>query len=98
MKFLEDMLALSLKQDLVYSHQSLSEERLLDLWPRLEGSYKMGSVCPSFRLVVSFLVIDSLVFSETLKLSLMLGAIYSCVWESWIFWKKSPSGKNGQKW
>ena len=74
-EFLEDILAFSLKQDLVYSHQSLAEEKLLDPRPRLEGSYKIGSVCPSFRLVVSFLVIDSLVFSETLKLSLMLGAI-----------------------
>ena len=73
-------------------------QRLLDPWPRLKESYKMGSVCPSFRLVESFLVIDLLVFSENLKLSLMLGAIYSCVWQSWIFWKKFPSGKNGQKW
>ena len=49
---------------------------------------------PSFRL----LVISSLVFSETLKLSFMLKAIYSYVWQSWIFLKKSPSGKNDQKW
>ena len=74
-EFLEDILAFSLKQDLVCSHQSLAEERFLDPWPWLEGSYEIGSVCPSFRLLVSFCGIDSLVFSETLKLSLMLGAI-----------------------
>ena len=65
MEFLENILAFSLKQDLVYSHQSLAEERLLDPWPQLEESYKVGSVCPSFRLPVAFLGIDSLVFSET---------------------------------
>ena len=64
-EFLENILAFSLKQDLVYSHQSLAEEKLLDPRPRLEGSYKIGSVCPSFRLLVSFLGIGSLVFSET---------------------------------
>ena len=97
-KCLEDILAFSLKQDLVYSHQSLAEERLLNLWPRVEGSYKIKSVCPSFHLLVSFLGISSLVFSETLKLNFMLKAIYSYVWQSWIFLKKFPSGKNGQKW
>ena len=66
MKFLENILAFSLKQDLVYSHQSLAEERLLDPWPRPEGSCKIGSVHPSFRLSVGFLGIGSLVFSETL--------------------------------
>ena len=64
-EFLENILTLSLKQDLVYSHQSLGEERLLDPRPRLEGSYKIGSVHPSFRLSVRFLGIDLLVFSET---------------------------------
>ena len=46
-KFSENVSALSLKQDLVYSHQSLAEEMLLDLryWP--EGSYKIPSVHPS---------------------------------------------------
>ena len=43
---------------------------LLDPRPRPEGSYIIGSVRPSFRqsihLSVSFLVIDALVFSETL--------------------------------
>ena len=33
-----------------------------------------------------------------LKLSMVLGAVYSCVWQSRIFWEKSPSGKNDQKW
>ena len=33
MEFLENILAFSLKQDLVYSHQSLAEERLLDPCP-----------------------------------------------------------------
>ena len=64
-EFLENILAFSLTQDLVHSHQSLTEERLLDPWPRLEGSYKIRSVCPSFRLPVSLLGISSLVFSET---------------------------------
>ena len=95
MKFLENILAFSLKQDLVYAHQSFAEERLLDPWPRLKGSYQIGSVCPSFRLPVGFLGIGWLVFSD---LSLMVGAIHSCVWQSWIFRKKSPSSKNGQKW
>ena len=64
-EFLKNILAFSLKQDLVYSHQPFTEERLLYPWPRLEGSYKIGSVCPSFCLLVSFLGIGSLVFSET---------------------------------
>ena len=38
---------------------------LLDPQPRPEGSYKIGSVRPPFRLSVSFLGIGSLVFSET---------------------------------
>ena len=67
-EFLENISSFSLKQDLVYSHQSLSEERVD---PRLlpERSYKIGSVCPtfhpSFHLCVRFLGIGSLVFSET---------------------------------
>ena len=64
-EFLENILAFSLKQDLVYFHQSLAEQRLLDPWPRLEGPYKIGFVCLSFRLSVRFLGIGSLVFSET---------------------------------
>ena len=64
-EFLENTLPFSLKQDLVYSHQSLAEERLLNPWPRLEWSYKMGSAWPSFRLPVSFPGIGSLVSSET---------------------------------
>ena len=46
-QFLENILAFSLKQDLVYSHKSLAEERLLNPRPRLQGYYKIGSVCPS---------------------------------------------------
>ena len=46
-EFLENILAFSLKQDLVYSHKSLAEERLLNPRPRLQGYYKIGSVCPS---------------------------------------------------
>ena len=57
----------------MYSHQSLAEERLLDLWSQLEGSYKIGTVCLSFRLPVSFLGIGLLDFSE------MLGVIYICI-------------------
>ena len=64
-EFLENILAFSLTQDLGHSHQSLTEERFLDPWPRLEGSYKIRSVCSSFRLLVSLLGISSLVFSET---------------------------------
>ena len=64
-EFLGNILAFFLKQDLVYSHQSLAEERLLEPRPRLEGYYKIGSVHPSFRLYVRFLGIGSLVFSET---------------------------------
>ena len=68
-EFLENVLAFSLKQDLVYAYQSLDEERLLDPQPWLEGSYKIWSVCPffrsSFRLSVRLLGIGSLVFSET---------------------------------
>ena len=93
-EFLENILAFSLKQDLVYSHQSIAEERLYP-WPRPEGSYKIGSACPSFCLPVSFLGIGSLVFSGTKH---NVRDPYIVVCDSWIFWKKSPSGKNGQKW
>ena len=65
MEFLENILAFFLKQDLVYSHQSLVEERLLDVRPQPERSYKLGYAHPSFRLSVSFLEIGSLVFTET---------------------------------
>ena len=66
MEFLKNILAFSLKQDLVYSQQSLAEERLLYPWSRREGSYKIRFVCPFFHLPISFLEIGSLVFSETL--------------------------------
>ena len=64
-EFLENILAFSLKQDLVYSQQSLAEERLLYPWSWQEGSYKIRFACPSFYLPISFLGIGSLVFSET---------------------------------
>ena len=74
----------------MYSQQSLAEERLLYPWSWREGSYKIRFVCPSFHLPINFLAIDSLVFfSET----------YHNVRGPYIvFRKKSPSGKNGQKW
>ena len=64
-EFLENILAFSLKQDLVYSQQSLAKERLLYPCSRREGSYKIRFVCPFFHLPISFLGIGSLVFSET---------------------------------
>ena len=65
-EFLENILPFSLKQDLVYSYQSLAEERLLDPWPRLEGSCKEGLSVRKFSWdwLISFF----------LKLSLMLEA------------------------
>ena len=62
-EFLE--IALSLKQDLVYSQQSIAEDRLLYPWSQWEGSCKIWFVCPSFHLPISFLGIGLLVFSET---------------------------------
>ena len=65
-EFLENISAFFLKQDLVYSQRSLAEERLLEPrhWP--EGSYKIGSVSPSFcqpfRLSINFLEIGWLAF------------------------------------
>ena len=94
-EYLENILAFSLKQDLVYSHQSLAEERLLDPRPRLEGSYKIGSVHPSFCLSLSFLRIASLAFSETQH---AVKDRYIVVCDSQTFWKKYPSGKNNLKW
>ena len=79
----------------MYSQQSLAEERLLYPWPRPEGSYKIKSVCPSFRLPVSFLGIVLLVFYETYHNA---RSPYIVVCDSWIFPKKNPLGKNGQKW
>ena len=64
-EFLENILAFSLEQDLVYSQQSLAEERLLYPWSRQGLSYKIWFVCPSFYLPISFLGIGSLVSSET---------------------------------
>ena len=95
MEFLENILALSLKQDLVYSQQSIAEERLLYPWSRREGSYKIRFVCPSFHLLISFLGIGPLDFSETYH---NVKGPYIVVCESWIFLEKNLSGKNGQKW
>ena len=68
-EFLENIPEFSLKQDLVYSHQLLAEERLMDARPRHEGSFKTGSVRPSFcsdfRLSISFFEIGSLFLFET---------------------------------
>ena len=59
-------------------------------WP--EGPYKIGS----FRLSVKFSRNRPIGFF--LNLAWCYGPIYGCVWQSQIFWKKSPSGKNYQKW
>ena len=50
---------------LIHSFSSLLIRLFLDPLPRPEGSYKIGSVRPSFRLSVRSLGISSLVFSET---------------------------------
>ena len=58
--------------NLVNSNYQQASKVLLDPRPQLEGSYKIGFACwsfrlsfhPSFCLSVSFLVIGSLVFSE----------------------------------
>ena len=100
-EFLENILAFSLKQDLVYSHQSLAEERLLDHRSWSEGSCKIGSVCPSFcpsiHLPVRFFGIGSLVFSETYH---NVRGPYIVVCDSRIFWKnphRTKMVKNGPK-
>ena len=96
-EFLENILAFSLKQDysVVYSQQSLAKERLLYPWYRREKPYKIWFVCPSFRLPISFLGIGSLVFCENYY---NVRGPYIVVCDSWILWKKSPPGKNCQKW
>ena len=74
-----------------------SVSKFLDPRPWPERSYKIGPVFPFFHLSVSFLRIDSLVFSE---LSVVLGAhIQLCVTAR--FFGKNPHQakiKNGQKW
>ena len=79
------------------SLQTFSSRSTLFIGPRpwLEGSYKIGSVHQSFYLSISFLGIGSLVFFWIL--AWFSGPIYSCVLQSWIFWKKFPPGKNDQK-
>ena len=79
----------------MYSHQSLAEDWSLEPWPWPEGCYKIGSVHPSFHVSVHFLGIRSLVSSESQH---DVSGPYIVVCDSWIFWKKSPSGKNHLKW
>ena len=76
---------------------------LWDAWTWPEGSYEIGSVlpsihlpivCPSFPLPVSFLGIDSLIFSETY--GLRCSYIVICD-RAGFFWKKKNDAKNGQK-
>ena len=84
----------------------IMESRIFFFGPSARiGSKKIGSIkqglfirpsfWPSFRLSVSFLGIGSLVFSET---QCVVRGPYIVVCDSRIFWKKSPSGKNDQKW
>ena len=68
---------------------------LFDPQPWSEGSNKIESVCPSFRLSVSFLRIGSLVFSKTWH-GVRDPNLVVC--DSKIFLKKSSPGKNDQKW
>ena len=75
----------------------LNSNVLLDHWPRPEGSFKIGSVRPSVLPSVRRFSRDLLV-RFFWNLAWCYGPIYSCVWQSRIFWKKSPSGKNDQKW
>ena len=58
----------------------------------LEGSHKIGYVCPSFRASVSFLGNGSLVFSE--NQDGVRGPYIVVCDRARFFWKKSPSGKN----
>ena len=66
----------------------------LDPRPQPEGSVR-PSVRPSFHLPVTLLRISSLVFSETQH---GVRGPYIVMCDSRIFWKKSPFGKNDQKW
>ena len=74
---------------------------LLDPWPRPEGSNKIGSVRSS---VLQSLLPSVHKFSRDWLISFFWnlawcqGHIYICVWQSQIFWKRSPSCKNDQKW
>ena len=75
----------------------LNSNVLLDHWPRPEGSYKIGSVRPSVLPSVRRFSRDLLV-RFFWNLAWCYWPIYSCVWQSRIFWKKSPWGKNNQRW
>ena len=103
-EFVENLSEFFLKQDLMYSHQSLAEERLLHSQPRPEGSCKIVSVCPSFcppfRLFISFLEIGSfflfLFFFEILH---DVRGPYIVACDSRIFFGKNPHrAKMVKKW
>ena len=80
----------------------------MDPRPQPEESYKIGSVRPSFHpsFCLSILVYPHLsvhlsqdwLVSFFWNLACCKGPIYSFVWQSRIFWKKSLLGKNDQKW
>ena len=88
--------AFFLKQDFVYSHQLLAEERLLDSRSWQGRSYKKGSVFPSFCLpfclFLSFFQIRSLFVFENWH---DFRGPYIVVCDSRIFLEKIPIG---QKW
>ena len=63
-------------------------------------SHKIGSVRPSFLPPVLPSVCKfskNWLFNFLWNLAWCLGPIYSCVWQSRIFWEKFPSCKNDQK-
>ena len=72
-------------------------QSLLDAQPQPGRSYKIGSGRPSILPSVHTFSRDWLI-SFLWNLAWCYGPIYSFVWLSWIFLKKSPLGKNYQKW
>ena len=72
-------------------------QSLLDAQPQPGRSYKIGSGRPSILPSVHTFSRDWLI-SFLWNLAWCYGPIYSFVWLSWIFLKKSPLGKNDQKW
>ena len=72
---------------------------LLDTQPQLEESYKIGCVLPS---VLPFILPSVCKLSRNWPISFFwnfaVRGPYIVVCDSQIFWKKSPSGKNDQKW
>ena len=69
---------------------------LLDPRPRPEGSCKIGSVRPSFRLFVSFHRISSLVFSHGVRGPYLVMCDRAGFFGKNLHWAKMT--KNGQKW